>query len=438
LLLGPLTGIMPPMNRKLSQDLRFLQKMALTPKMKHSIKMLSMSVTDLNDYIDAVLASNPFLKKEFNRPGGVAIYEHREVTEGKQEQDPREIILSRARMTDLDKRSMEIAEYLIYEMDENGYIKCDLEETARNLFSDAEKVQEVLEVIQGLEPPGIGAGDIRECLLLQLERAGKKDSLEHTIVSDHLSDVAVNDIAGMAKSLGADREQVQRAIQNIKKLNPRPVSSILSRPARKVVPDLIATLTNKRVRLELSRESIPQLRLYNPYENKLDVIKDPEARKFLKDNMKLANNLIDNIKRREETMCRVADYILNIQKEAMARGNHKIKTLTINSVAEALKLHPSTISRAVSNKYIQINGASYPLKSFLSHGIKKQNGEVTSKTNIKNRIFELAAREDKKKPLSDGAIMKRLEKEGVFLKRRTIAKYRETLRILPRHLRKKI
>jgi len=175
---------------------------------------------------------------------------------------------------------------------------------------------------------------------------------------------------------------------------------------------------------------------YNPYENKLDIIKDPEVKQFLKENMAAGKQLIDNIKRREETMCRVADHILKFQKDAFRSGFSCIKHLTIKDVAKTLNYHPSTISRTISNKYIQVDDKVIPLKTLLSHSIKKQNGDLVSKTTVKTRIKELVKDEDKTKPLADNAIKTKLEEEGVFIKRRTVAKYRDSLRILPVHLRR--
>ena len=291
--------------------------------------------------------------------------------------EPHEFLMSQIRTLDLSEKELEVAEYLIYEMDENGYIKEDSESVAENLFTDVETVLKVIDVIQSLDPPGIGARDIRECLQLQLKRKGKENSLEYLIVTDLISDLAINDIPKIAKSLGIDKEKAREAAQNIKALNPRPGSSILSKGAERIIPDLVATIKNDKVRMELNRESIPALRFYNPYADKADVIKDPEAREFIKENMEMAKGLLDNMKRREETMCRVADYILNVQKESLAHERNHIKTLTLSHVAEALNLHHSTISRAVSNKYIQINDRVFPLKAFLSHGVKKENGEIT-------------------------------------------------------------
>lgn len=421
--------------------------MALTPQMRQSIKLLGMSTKDLAEYIDSVAAANPFLQKLFTTPsskpssysgGAIGISgEARQEKMAAAKEAPREVLISQLRMADITGKMLEIAEYLIYEMDDNGYITVDCEETAQELSCDIEEVEEAIGAIQGLEPAGIGARDVRECLQLQLKRAGGENSLEYTIVTGFITELASNDANMIAKALNIDAPSVQKAINSVKKLNPRPASTLLSSMQQMIIPDLVVKLRGRKIYLELNSEWLPRLKLYNPYEDKLEIIKDPEAKEFLKENMRAAKTLLDSLKRREETMCKVADYIIKFQKEALMDDKNEIKTLTIKNVSEALKLHPSTISRTVSNKYIQIDANVIPLSSLLSHGMKKENGEVTSKTNIKNRIREAVNNENKARPLTDNAIQEILKKKGILIKRRTVAKYREMLRILPVHLRRK-
>jgi RNA polymerase sigma-54 factor len=423
--------------------------MVLTPQMRHSIQLLGMSTKDLNEYVESAIETNPFLKKAFEQK---RVDKHRSTISSvdnvgtsyeqdrgrKQDEDPRASLLSQLRMLDLDGKSIEIAEHLIYEIDHNGYIPVAIEEVAHDLLVSIEEVEGSLKAIQSLDPPGIGARDVCECLQLQLKRINKEGSLEYAIVSEFINELARADITKIAKKLNVDKEKVQVAINAIKKLNPRPASTMLSKGSEKVIPDLVATAKNEKIRLEINREWLPHLRLYNPYEEKLDIIKDPEARKFMKENMNSARHLIDGLKRREETMCKVADYILNFHGDETIKEKAEMKSLTVKDISSALELHPSTITRTVSNKYIQIEDKVVPLKSFLSHGIKKENGELASKTVIKKKISELVKSENKSRPLSDQAIQKLLGKEGILIKRRTIAKYRTALRILPTHLRKKL
>lgn len=436
------------MRHAISQFLKMKQKMALTPQMRQSMQLLAMSTKELGEYIDTLAEKNPFLKKEFDEktsqrasadytsprtPHDLTDYGEKTIA---QEENPRLLLISNLRTLGLTDKAMEIAEYLVYEIDENGYIDINLEEAAKDFSSEPEEIEKILSIIQAMDPPGIGARDLRECLQLQLKRKGKENSLEYNIVTNFVNELAKNDSKKISKSLNIDRTKVIRAINNIKKLNPRPASTVFSKQAEPIIPDLIARIKKDKIYLEINREWLPRLRLYNPYEHKLELVKDPEVKKFLKENMNAGKQLIDNLKRREETMCRVADHILRQQKDAIKNGLSHIKHLTIKDIAETLNFHPSTISRTISNKYIQINDKVVPLRALLSHSIRKQNGDVVSKTSIKSRIKELVDGEDKKRPLTDSDIKKRLEEEDIYIKRRTVAKYRESLRILPIHLRK--
>lgn len=417
--------------------------MSLTPQMRQSLNILGMSVSDLSEYIDFAVTQNPFLKKlldeqkSFNKYTGTSSL----ITDKpiKQDEDPRHALLSQIKMSGLTDDMLEIAEYLIYEMDDNGYITTDMEEAAENLGVDAEEVSECLSLIQDMEPAGIGAKDIKECLQLQLKRKDREGSLEWRIVESFLSEVAQENIEKIAKELRIDKAKVKEAVAAIKKLNPRPASTILAKESKTVVPELTARVDDKKVRLEVNRGSVPGLKLYNPYANDFDIIKDPEARKFMQENINAAKGLIDNLKRREDTMCKVADYILNFQKDAISKDINHIKSLTIKEVAHATKFHPSTISRVVSNKYIQLNDNVVPLKSLLSHSVKRINGESQSKASVKKTIETLVKNEDHSCPASDSEICRVLrDEEGVNISRRTVAKYRASMRILPTHLRKKV
>lgn len=411
--------------------------MALTPQMKHSIMLLGMSTKDLAEYIDSIAESNPFLQKILSeKPKKLSTtYEYNDAaTEDKE--NKRLPLISQLRILDLTDKELEIAEYLIYEMDDNGYITVDVEEVTSDLMVSLEETERALEAVQGLEPAGIGAHDLTECLQLQLKKANKEDSLEYRIVTECIDEVAKNNAEKIARILAADKEAVQTAIANIKKLNPRPASNILSEKSERVAPDFLVSLAKKKLQLELNKDWMPRLRLYNPYENKLEIIKDAEARQFMKENMDTARHLIDGIRRREETMCRVADYILQFHKDSLQNHPHEMKSLTVKNISEALKLHESTVTRTISNKYIQIDDNVVPLKSLLSASVKKENGESVSKQAVKNRIEALVKNEAKAKPLTDNDIYESLTKEGILIKRRTIAKYRDSLRILPAYLRK--
>lgn len=420
------------MEHKFSQHQKILQKLSLTPQMKQSIKLLGMATKDLNEYVESAIDANPFLKKTSEKK------EYDYIANIRQEENPRMNLISQIRMFGLKNKPLEIAEYLIYEMDDDGYIKADLEETAEVLSVEKNEVEKALKTIQEMDPPGIGARGVGECLRLQLERMGKKESIEYNIISDFINELAQNDINKISKTLNIDKEKIKSAVSNIKKLNPRPASTLLGKEAQKITPDLIAEIDDKKIYLCLNKEWLPQLKFYNPYENEKDIAKDPQAKKFIKDGSNSAISLIDGLKKREETIYKVANYILNLQKNSFIDNGAEIKTLTIKDVAQALKLHISTISRAISNKYIQVNNEVMPINSLLSKGVRKQDGEITSKSSIKKRIAALIKNENIERPLTDEDIKEGLKKEGIILKRRTVAKYRNSMRILPAYLRKKI
>lgn len=444
------------MRHKLSHHQKMFQKMVLTPQMRHSIKLLSMSTKDINEYINSAVEANPFLMKVISRArkngqepwqngqsgyesgaGSETSYDYADSAVHK-ESDARSSLLSQLRILGLEEKEMEIAEHVVSEIDDNGYITIPMDELAKDLFAPAEEVEECLNKIQSLDPPGIGARDVRECLQLQLKRMGKEDSVEYRIVSEFIHELATLDVEKISKALGVEIDDVRNAIFNIKKLNPHPASTMLSERPEPIMPDMVARVRGANIRLEVNKERLPRLRLYNPYENKLDIVKNPETRKFMKDNIDAARYLIDSLKRREETMFKVADYIVNFQRDDVINEAGEIRSLTIKDVSAALNLHSTTVNRAVSNKYIEVNDKVMPLKSLLSHGVKKENGEVTSKTSVKKKIAGIIRSEDTRCPLTDKAVQEKLTHEGIIIKRRTVAKYRTALRILPTHLRKKI
>lgn len=421
--------------------------MALTPQMRQSIQLLGMSSQDLADYIEVILEKNPFLTKyrenarfEKLKQYGLNTRTSRtlEYDDNRRSQrvNPREALVSQIRMLGLDSLSQEIAEYLIYELDDNGYLTSDLDRIADNFTVTRERVEEILDVVQDLDPPGIAARSITECLQIQLRRMKRASSLEYAIVTDHVRELARNDYEAIAKALGEDAGAVKKALAAIKALNPRPASSLLSEGAPRVNPDLIARIKGRKITIAINRQSVPQLKLYNPYEQDMPSVKDDETREFFKENMSTAKQLMDGLKRREETLCKVATYILEFQRKHIERKG-PMNCLRVSDVADALGLHASTISRSVSNKFVEINDEVIPLKSLLSQGMPNGNGDHISKASVKNRILSIVNKEDKTKPFSDEAIKTMLQREGIAIERRTVAKYRESLRLLPTHLRKK-
>jgi RNA polymerase sigma-54 factor len=407
--------------------------------MRQSLELLAMPAKELSEYIESILEKNPFLKKQFDKKGPAGrLPEMTGDVQIRAKENPRETLISQIRMLDLDDENLRIAEYLIYEMDANGYITKDLDAAAEELGTEPDELENVLEIIQRMDPPGIGARNTKECLQLQLRRMNKEGSTEYAIVTDFINELAINDIGKIADALNIKQEEAARAAGAVKKLNPRPASSILAEKIETVIPDLIAHVKSAKVTIGINHSYLPELTLYNPYKNEADIIKEPEAREFIKNNEQAARHLIDNLKRREDTVCKVASYLLNFQLASLKNKKHDIKSLAINDVAKALGFHPSTISRSLANKYVRIGDEVIALSGLLSGGIAKEGGGIISKTAVKKRLSELIKNERKERPLSDDEIKEALKKEGVLIERRTVAKYRTALRILPKHLRKKV
>ena len=428
----------------------FLQKLSLTPQMRQSIKMLGMSTKDLNELIDSALEQNPFLKKDLinkearmyekrlNRDHAT-VHESFDAMSGiRQNNDPRSMLVSQAMVFGITGKQLEIIKYLIQAMDDNGYIRGPLDDIAEGITCSIDEAEKALSMLQGFEPAGIGARDLSECLQLQLERLGKKDSLEYEIVCNFSHELAQNDVKRLSKALKAPIQEVERAISNIKKLHPKPAASLLSDETKNIIPDLVMEQIGSKLILHFNKEWLPSLSIYNPYEGRQEIDQDPESEKFIKESMLAAKGLIDNLKRREKTIHKIAEYIINYQAKGLTMPDSELRPLTIKDVAAALSLNKSTVSRVVSNKYIQVGGSVIVLKKLLSKEWMKENGKTISKTAINEMIKNLIKNEGRQKPISDETISKNLKKHGIIIQRRVVAKYRNSMRILPAYLRKNL
>jgi RNA polymerase sigma-54 factor len=429
------------MSAKLSQQHRFLQKLALTPQMKQAIRILNLSTQDLHKFVDEIIQENPFVEKnkikakKSDYKAGVAPDDIS--FDRKAEENIRDRILSAVRSGDLNQEQIKIAEYMIYEIDDNGYISYDENEICEKFDCEKETIEKVIEAIQAQDPPGIGARDIRECLLIQLRRKSMEQSTEYSIVDGYLDLVAKNDVTTLAKQIDKDEDAITKALKTIKKLNPRPCADIFAKQTEYVVPDLISTVNQSKISLKLNRDWLPHLSLYNPYENNNEISDDPESQKFIKESFNDAKTLLYDLERRENTIYSIGKYIVGRQKKYLCGKIKDIEILTIKEISEKLKLHPSTVSRALNNKYIEINGKTISLSSLLSQPITKTNGETTSKLSVKRKISEIIKSEKPESPYTDEKIKDMLLKEGLSINRRTVAKYRTAMRILPTHLRRK-
>ena len=346
-------------------------------------------------------------------------------------------LLDQVRLTDFSDREREIAEYIVGNVDDNGYLKSSISEIALATGSSPEEVKRVLKVVQSFDPPGVAARDLKECLLLQLERAGRTDSIEYQIIQDHMDLLARRRVPELARALGRPIHEIEAAIERISHLEPKPGREFAPDENSYVVPELTAKKVNGRWVVEARTELIPHLRISNYYK---DLMTNPdsseEVRKYIRDRIRAGKFLIKCIHQRQETLLKIAQEIVSRQEEFFERGPRYLKPLTMAQVAEAVGLHETTVSRAVNGKYIETPWGIYELRDFFMAGVQTDNGEEVSNASVKERIAEMVRQEDPRSPLSDEEIVQRLAQQGIHIARRTVAKYRSELGILPSHLRR--
>jgi len=312
------------------------------------------------------------------------------------------------------------------------------EEIASALGVDVAKVEKVLSIIRTFDPPGIGARDLRECLLTQIEQAGMRDSLAYVLVRDHLDDLLKKRYAEIARKLKKTIKEIQKAADVIGKFDPRPGARYSQEEPRYIIPDLIVEKVDDDYIVEINDRNIPRLRINRAYRDILTNAKSrsKEEHDYVVDKLNSARWLINTIEQRRQTMLKVMQAILEAQRGFFDKGVEHLKPLTLQEIAERVGLHESTVSRVTSNKYVQTPRGVFELKFFFSTGLKTDDGDVASSRRIKTRIAEMIEKEDKRHPLSDQEIARRLKEEGFLVARRTVAKYRDQLGLLPARMRK--
>lgn len=325
-------------------------------------------------------------------------------------------------------------ELIINHIEENGYLGTPLEELAEQHVPPftLEQMEEALSWVQTLEPPGIGARDLRECLLIQLDEWEGDHELERVLVEHHLSDIEKNRYPAIAKATGRNIEEIKAAVKNLRKLHPHPGALVVDEEVPRITPDVIVDYAEDGdgYTVRLARGNSPRLRISRTYRQMLiDSRHDKDAREFIRRNLESAGALIDAIQYRRNRLLEVAEEVVQRQRDFFDQGPAGLKVLRMSELAEKLDCDPSTISRTVAEKYMQTPRGIFPLRYFFTGGTESSDGEATSWDSVKARVKEIIDQEDKKNPLSDEVIAARLQAEGIEVSRRTIAKYRMQLHI---------
>ncbi len=351
-----------------------------------------------------------------------------------------EHLLSQLHMTRLNEKEMVIGEYIIWNINEDGYLSCSTDVIAENLDVSVEEVEKVLEVIQQFEPPGIAARNLQECLLIQLKQKEPRNELAIRLIAEHFEDFTNKRYEKIIKKVEITEDQLREVIEEIKRLNPKPGEGYVSLHENVIVPDLIVERDDGEFRVTLNDWNIPHLRINKAYRDLLlDKKKaSKETRDYIRQRLESARWLINSINQRRLTILRVMEAIIRRQRDFFEKGREYIKPMILKDIADEIGMDISTVSRVTSGKYVQTEYGVFELKYFFSEGLRTDDGEDISNKLIKQRVREIIENEDPRNPLNDQKISEILKKEGLNVARRTVAKYREQMMIPVARLRRSI
>jgi RNA polymerase sigma-54 factor len=469
-----------------SQQMRTDMRLKMAPRMIQSMEILQLPLMALQERIDQELSENPVLidlrestpaeseseaeeapapaettetpefdgpdddwgdsYSETHRPSRAALSE-----EADRKHDAMQNMASRPRslhddladqlgFLDAEPNVKSLAEYIIYNLDQDGFLRVTLNDAVRDFGGEAtmQEAEEALSLVQKLDPPGVGARDLRECLLLQLTPDTPSRDVLHTLIAHHLDDLQQNRLPTIEKKTGIKIEDIKEAIEHLRRLNPKPGARFAPESAQYVVPDLIVEPDEHGgYEVRLADDHTPQLSISRYYQKQLkNKATDPAAREFIQKRIQSARWLIESIEQRRNTLLKVARAIIDHQREFLDKGPESIEPLKMQQIADRVHVHVTTVSRAVDDKWVQTPRGIFPLKRFFGGGTTTADGEEVAWDTIKQKLLEIIAKEDKSNPLSDEEIVEELGRHGFPVARRTVTKYRRTLRIASSRQRK--
>ncbi|MDY3240578.1 MAG: RNA polymerase factor sigma-54 [Anaerovoracaceae bacterium] len=463
---------------KLGYDLTIeqTQKLTMTPELIQAIQILQFNTQELDEFVQDELMQNPVLEfdKTYDEKNRDEVskseemdakaceqadidlrekvkeaeyddisYKQWEYSRDKdedysfeqfvsKEETLEDSLLLQLTFSSLKGEDLKIGRFLVEAIDDNGYLTVTTEEVAKVFQVETEKVEEVLDVIQTFEPSGVGARDLKECLIIQLAARGLLEDTVEYIILHHLEDLGENKLNKVAKALGLPIGQVQMVCDLIRSLEPKPGRSFASGSNVKyITPDVTVEKIDGEYQVITNEYSAPRL-MVSPYYTNLarSALDDMELNKYLNEKYNAAIWLIKSIEQRKQTIFNVVDAVIKHQKDFLDNGTKYLKTLTLKQVADDLGIHESTVSRAINGKYMQTPRGVFEIKYFFSSGVTGSDGEGVSSNSIKSMIKDIIDGEDPKNPYSDQDMVKLLSDRGIEISRRTVAKYREGLNIL--------
>ena len=483
-----------------SQDLRQrqTQSLVLAPQLRQSLKILQVAALDLRSVIQEELQNNPTLeelpmegvsldKEQSERSNEVGENGSSETPEQHEEMDfsnskefeilsklnedwrdhmaqaggsqpytsedaekrqhffdslvtetsLQEHLMQQAELADMPPKVLEAMKYLVGSLDDRGFLTQSAADIALQTSLPLDAVQQAVKLLKTFDPPGIGCEDIEDSLLQQLIAKGRSDSLAARILRDHFALLSRRRIPEIARKLGAHMDDVQVAIEEIGTLDPAPGRRFADDNNRVVVLDVTVEKDGEEWKIILNNDYIPRLRISNTYRELIAKgTLNKQEREYLRERMRSGKFLINSIEQRQQTIERITREIIKVQTEFFEGGVSKLKPLTMTQIADVVGVHETTVSRAIANKYIHTPHGVFDFKYFFTPGYQADNGEAVSNTSVKDMINDLIEGEDRSHPLSDQEIVGKLQEKGINIARRTVAKYREELGLLPSNLRR--
>lgn len=349
-----------------------------------------------------------------------------------------EHLLTQLELTDLDASDHPVAELVIGSLDDSGYLTTPLADIAQSSATDLPRAERCLAAVQDMTPSGVGARDLRECLLIQLRHLQREDSLAARLVRSHLELVASHKLAQVAAACGTSVEEVKAAVDELSRLDPKPGLSFAAEQATYVVPEMEVRLVDGRYVVHVDDSQLPHVRISRHYRRLLeDPAATAETKSYIRERIRAGMFLIKSIYQRQRTIQRIASEIVDVQQEFFAKGVSALRPLTMADIATKVGVHETTVSRTVSGKYMRTPRGVLELRFFFTHGVKTADGGSVSNKTVQDKIAQLVAAEDSARPLSDQEIQVRLQAAGIDVARRTVAKYRILLKIPPSHQRRR-
>ncbi|HPY34739.1 MAG TPA: RNA polymerase factor sigma-54 [Smithellaceae bacterium] len=485
---------------ELKQNLKLSQQLIMTPQLQQAIKLLQLSRLELVETINQEMEENPLLeevsaeeeggdfnaeleedaqstenadvrqrekaveltgegdgREEFDWNNYLEDYGPVGVTYGQKDTEAPtwdnvlteskslpQYLMWQMKLSPLSKNEIKVGIQIIGNLDQNGYLCATVAEIASLENVSEEYAESVLQKIQELDPPGIAARNLQECLLIQARMMGaKRNPIVEAIIRDHLKDLELKNYLNIARKLKVPIREVEKAVLLISNMDPRPGSVYAEEKIQTIIPDVYVVKAGDEYKIIVNDDGLPRLRISNFYREIMAGLtaqsnrEQENGKKYIREKVQAATWLIKSIQQRQKTICKVAESIVKFQKDFFDKGINCLKPLVLRDIAADVEMHESTISRVVNNKYMHTSRGIFELKYFFGSSIQRVSGETIASKSVKEEIKKIISQEQPKKPYSDCEIVEMLKGKGITIARRTVAKYREMMGILPSSKRKK-